>query len=150
MRLKVEGKDILQPRTPPPKKKEEEKRPLPNRFPCPVRFVRGATAGILQALCYIQQNSGLSDVLNGADGVLVAYSVEDRRSFEIAIDCLYEIKKRRPPNASSSSSSSSSASSSSAFSCFSSSSCSTLAVTLAANKTDLVRTRTISEQGQIF
>ena len=56
------------------------------------------------------------------DAYVIVYSVEDRKSFEGAIDRLYELRKDEDDR--------------------------TIAVILVANKTDLVRTRVVQEEGK--
>ena len=55
------------------------------------------------------------------DAYVVVYSVEDRKSFETAIDRLYEIRQQEARH---------------------------IALILVANKTDLVRTRVVLEEGE--
>ena len=54
-------------------------------------------------------------------GIVIVYSVEDRKSYELAIDRLYELRNDESGRQ--------------------------VAIVLVANKVDLVRTRVISEQG---
>ncbi len=57
----------------------------------------------------------------GVDAFVVVYSVEDRRSFEAAIDCLYDIREAQGPYVS---------------------------AILVGNKSDLVRTRLVQDDGK--